>query len=46
MTYFKHLVKDNPEDLEAMNQLRDKVFDFIHAPALITENQINTEIGF
>lgn len=43
--YFKHLVKDNPRELERMNELRDKVYDFVHAPTLIKENQVNTEIG-
>ncbi|KAB8319426.1 FAD-binding oxidoreductase [Tolypothrix campylonemoides VB511288] len=43
--YFKHLVKDNPSDQSRMNELQDKVYDFVHTPALITENQINTEIG-
>ncbi len=43
--YFKHLVKDNPRDLEFRNDLQDKVYDFVHDSALITENQINTEIG-
>jgi D-amino-acid oxidase len=28
-----------------MNELQDKVYDFVHTPVLITENQINTEIG-
>jgi D-amino-acid oxidase len=45
VVYFKHLVKDNPRDLEKMNDLQDKVSDFVHDSALITENQINTEIG-
>jgi D-amino-acid oxidase len=45
VVYFKHLVKNNPNDLERINELQDKVQDFVHAPALIKENQINTEIG-
>jgi D-amino-acid oxidase len=43
--YFKQQVKDNPFDLDQMDELRDKVFDFVHTPALIAENQINREIG-
>ncbi len=45
VVYFKHLVKDNPNDLERINELQDKVQDFVYARALIKENQINTEIG-
>ncbi|WP_414586599.1 FAD-dependent oxidoreductase [Scytonema sp. PCC 10023] len=45
VVYFKHLVKDNPSDRSRMNELQDKVHHFVHTPALITENQINTEIG-
>lgn len=45
VVYFKHSVKDNPQDLERMNELREKVYDFVHTPALITENQVNTEMG-
>ena len=45
VVYFKHLVKDNPHDQERMDELRDKLDDFVHTTALITENKINTEIG-
>jgi D-amino-acid oxidase len=43
--YFRHLVEESPEDLNKMNELKDNVLHFRHDPALIEENQINTEMG-
>ena len=45
VVYFKHPVKDNPKDMDRMNELRDKVSDFVHTHDLIAENHINPEIG-
>ena len=28
--YFKHPVKNNPKDIENMNALREKVYEFVH----------------
>lgn len=41
--YFKYPVEESPKDLAKMNELKDKVREFRHDPALIEENEVNAQ---
>ncbi|HEY8202432.1 MAG TPA: FAD-dependent oxidoreductase [Actinomycetota bacterium] len=43
--YFKSSVCERPRDLAKMNELKDKVKDFIHDAGLIEENHVNPAAG-
>jgi len=43
--YLKRLVEEDPLELAKMNEMKDRVRDFVHSPALIAENGVNPDFG-
>jgi D-amino-acid oxidase len=43
--YFRSPVAERPKDLAKMNELKDKVRDFIHSPALISAHGVSPKAG-
>lgn len=43
--YFRSPVAERPRDLAKMNELEDKVRDFVHSPSLIHRHKVSAEAG-
>ena len=44
--YFRQPIEDSPQHMGKMNELKDKVWEFVHDRALIAANNVNPKFGF